>query len=158
MTWTYSGDPATNARDSIRFLIGDTDTNDQLISDEEIAWVNNQVTGSDSSTASLYEVSSRCCITIASKFAREADKRVGDLQISARQKAESYRDQAEYLKGLSAREGNVPTPYAGGISISDKIANDDDSDIYHTWFNSGQFTNLNDGSEKVLADYPGADT
>ena len=57
MTWTYSGDPATNARDAIRFLTGDTDTNDQLINDEEIAWTNNQVTGSDTATTALYEVS-----------------------------------------------------------------------------------------------------
>ncbi len=46
MAWTYGGDPSANARDAIRFLIGDTDTNDQLLNDAEIAWINNQVTGS----------------------------------------------------------------------------------------------------------------
>ena len=38
MTWTYTGDPNVSDRDKIRFLIGDTDTNDQLVNDEEIEW------------------------------------------------------------------------------------------------------------------------
>ena len=66
MTWTYSGDPATNARDSIRFLVGDTDTNDQLVSDEEIAWTNSQVTGTDTATTDLYTVAYRVMLAIAS--------------------------------------------------------------------------------------------
>ena len=37
MAWTYGGDPAANARDAIRFLCGDTDTNDQLLNDAEVA-------------------------------------------------------------------------------------------------------------------------
>ena len=54
MAWTYSGDPSSSARDAIRFLVGDTDTNDQLVTNEEIAWVNNQVSGSDTATTDLY--------------------------------------------------------------------------------------------------------
>ena len=30
MAWSYSGDPDSSALDSVRFLVGDTDTNDQL--------------------------------------------------------------------------------------------------------------------------------
>jgi hypothetical protein len=32
MTWSYSGDPSSSSTDAVRFLVGDTDTNDQLIS------------------------------------------------------------------------------------------------------------------------------
>jgi len=39
MTWTYSGNPANSSSDAVRFLIGDTDTTDQLISNEEIAYL-----------------------------------------------------------------------------------------------------------------------
>lgn len=141
MAWTYGGDPSANARDGIRFLVGDTDTNDQLLNDAEVAWVNNQVTGSDTATTALYEVAYRCCLTVASKFSRMADKSVGDLSVSMSQKAAQYREQAQELKALASREGMVPTPYAGGISLSDKEIDDDNSDIVR-YFSVGQFDNV----------------
>jgi hypothetical protein len=157
MAWTYDGDPSANARDAIRFLVGDTDTNDQLITDAEIAWVNNQVTGSDTATTGLYDAAYRVCLTIASKFSRDADKSVGDLSISANQKAAAYRLQAEEIKRLATREGNVPTPYAGGISIGDKDVDRSNSDVNHGWFSSGQFVNQRGGAEKVVSDYTGSE-
>ena len=158
MTWTYSGDPATNARDSIRFLIGDTDTNDQLINDEEIAWINNQLTGSDTATTALYNAAYRGCITIASKFSRLADQSVGDLKVSMSQKAKAYRDQATELLELAGREGSVPTPYAGGITITDKEIDWDNTDLVRPGFFKGQFNDDRDGGHRPLKPFwPGAD-
>lgn len=145
MTWTYGGDPAANARDAIRFLIGDTDTTDQLLTDEEIAWVNTEASGTSTGTTALYDAASRCCLTIASKLAREADKSIGDLSVSMSQRATAYREQAASLKALSGREGGVPIPYAGGITISDKDIDEENSDIFRSWFSSGQFENVRDG-------------
>ena len=158
MTWTYSGDPATNARDSIRFLMGDTDTNDQLINDEEIAWINNQLTGSDTATTALYNAAYRGCITIASKFSRLADQSVGDLKVSMSQKAKAYRDQATELLELAGREGSVPTPYAGGITITDKEIDWDNTDLVRPGFFKGQFNDDRDGGDRQLKPlWPGAD-
>ena len=145
MAWTYGGDPSANARDAIRFLIGDTDTTDQLLSDEEIAWVNSEASGTSTGTTALYDAAYRCCLTIASKLAREADKQIGDLSVSMSQRAKAYREQAASLKELSGREGGVPIPYAGGITISDKEIDEENSDIFRTWFSSGQFENVRDG-------------
>lgn len=145
MSWTYGGDPSANARDAIRFLIGDTDTTDQLLSDEEIAWVNSEASGTSTGTTALYDAAYRCCLTIASKLAREADKQIGDLSVSMSQRAKAYREQAASLKELSGREGGVPIPYAGGITISDKEIDEENSDIFRTWFSSGQFENVRDG-------------
>lgn len=145
MSWTYGGDPSANARDAIRFLIGDTDTTDQLLSDEEIAWVNSEASGTSTGTTALYDAAYRCCLTIASKLAREADKQIGDLSVSMSQRAKAYREQAASLKELSGREGGVPIPYAGGITISDKDIDEENSDIFRTWFSSGQFENVRDG-------------
>ena len=44
MTWTYSGNPDSSVRDELRFILQDTDTNFQLLSDEELdyllaAWI-----------------------------------------------------------------------------------------------------------------------
>ena len=158
MTWTYSGDPATNARDAIRFLTGDTDTNDQLINDEEIAWTNNQVTGSDTATTALYEVSYRVMVAIASKFSRLADQSVGDLKVDMYQKATNAREQAKLLYAQASREGNTPTPYAGGISVSDKEIDEENSDIVQPYFSRGQFTNARGGANDVVANFgAGAD-
>ena len=153
MTWTYGGDPSASALAAIRFLTGDTDTNDQLINDEEIAWTNNQVTGSDTATTALYEVSYRVMVAIASKFSRLADQSVGDLKVDMFQKATNAREQAALLKQQALREGNTPTPYAGGISVSDKEIDEDNSDIVQPYFSRGQWTNSRGGANDVIADY-----
>ena len=144
MAWSYSGDPDSSALDAIRFLIGDTDTNDQLLANEEISWTNSQITGSTTSTDSLYTVAYRCMITIASKFSRLADQAVGDMRVSMSQKAKGAREQAKELKRLAESEGGTPTPYAGGITVSDKEIDLDNSDLVKPYFRSGQFANTSD--------------
>lgn len=158
MVWSYSGNPADSALDAVRFLTGDTDTNDQLLDDEEIKWTNNQVTGSDTATTALYEVSYRCMVAIASKFSRLADQSVGDLKVDLFQKATNAREQAALLKQQALREGNTPVPYAGGISVSDKEIDQENSDIVQPYFSRGQWTNSRGGANDVIADYgAGAD-
>ena len=153
MTWTYSGDPATNARDSIRFLVGDTDTNDQLVTDEEIAWTNNQVTGSDTATTDLYTVAYRVMLAIASKFSRLANQAIGDMRVDLSQKADNARTQAEQLRVLAGRENLVPVPYAGGISVTDKQIDRDNADRVDPFFTSAQFANTSDyGAGPARAD------
>ena len=144
MAWSYSGDPDSSALDAIRFLIGDTDTNDQLLANEEISWTNSQVTGSTTSTDSLYTVAYRCLITIASKFSRLADQAVGDMRVSMAQKAKGAREQAKELKRLAESEGGTPTPYSGGITVSDKEIDLDNSDLVKPSFAMGQFANTSD--------------
>ena len=145
MTWTYSGDPATNARDSIRFLVGDTDTNDQLVTDE--------VTGSDTATTDLYTVAYRVMLAIASKFSRLANQAIGDMRVDLSQKADNARTQAEQLRVLAGRENLVPVPYAGGISVSDKRIDRDNADRVDPFFTSGQFANTSDyGAGPARAD------
>ena len=65
------------------------------------------------------------------------------------QKAVAYRIQAEELKVLSTREGSVPTPYAGGLTISGKETDRDNSDRIQPYFSSGQFTNKDEGGIKA---------
>jgi len=148
VTWTYSGNPASSATDAIRFLIGDTDTTDQLLSNEEIAWVNSESSGSSTSTTGLYEAAYRACLAIASKLSRLADKQIGDLSVSLSQKAKGYLSQAEEFKSLAQVTNYVPIPYAGGITISDKEIDQDNPDIFSGWFSSGQFQNLVDGGQR----------
>lgn len=77
MTWSYSGDPSDSALDEIRFLIGDTDTNDQLLSNEEITYLYN-------SYGDAYAAAVACVVSLISKASRSVEeaKTVGDLSLS----------------------------------------------------------------------------
>ncbi len=60
------------------------------------------------------------------------------------QKAKGARDQAKELKRLAESEGGTPTPYAGGITVSDKEIDIDNSDLVKPSFSQGQFANTSD--------------
>lgn len=112
MTWLYSGNPGYSPKDQVRFLIGDTDQSDPLLQDAEIEWVLSQYQFSPINAAI------RCCEGIVAKFSRLANEAVGQVRIDFKQKAEGYLKMMVVLKMRLATEDAAP--YAGGISISDK--------------------------------------
>lgn len=124
MSWTYSGDPASSDRDEVRFLIGDTDANNQLLSDEELDYL--IATNPDQGSAySNYKAAAQASLATAAKFSQLMDKTVGSLSIRYSQKQGSYIALAERLmttatSGLTARKPGVPviggsgTTYLGG--------------------------------------------
>lgn len=114
MTWTYSGDPAANDRDAVRFLVADTDSTDPLISDEEIAYL-----------ISLFAEPPLAAVgaarAIAAKFSRDADqaRTVGDLTLSQSlsQRSEQYHHLGDHLSGLSAGITIPPVPVASASAL-----------------------------------------
>jgi hypothetical protein len=111
MTWSYSGDPASSDRDAIRFLIGDTDTDDQLLSNEEIDYCITQ------GGPSVYQAAHDCAYAIASKFSRMAtSKSVGDMSLSYSDRAQAYFTLANELLELGARR-EPPTPWISPENI-----------------------------------------
>lgn len=134
MAWTYSGDPATSVRDKVRFLVGDTDTTSQEMTDAEV----------DAMIADAanepYAAAIACAYALASKYARKVDKSIGDLSISWGQVAKGYRDLVQQLRIQAAGAAGVLAPYAGGISVSDKEGDREDSDRVQPHFR----TNLHD--------------
>lgn len=133
MSWNYSGDPADSAKDLTRFLIGDTDSTDPLLQDEEINWVLGQY------NMSAINASIRCCEAIMSKFGRLADEAVGQVKISYSQKAKAYRQIAADLKVRLATEDAAP--YGGGLSQSDKITQEQNKDRVKPDFSKHQQEN-----------------
>ncbi len=128
MTWTYNGDPSTSDRDAIRYLVGDTDTTDQQTTDEEIAWILTE-------EPNVYFAAARAARTISAKFARKADKTVGDLSIKYSQSRDHYDMLAKDLEVRGAvRAGSV---YAGGISKTDKETVEEDDDRVKPSFKRG---------------------
>ena len=79
MTWSYSGDPGASNLDHIRFLIQDTDTTDQLFSNEELNYLYGAY--GDAYSAAIAAVT-----TLIAKGSRvqEESKTVGDLSLSVK--------------------------------------------------------------------------
>ena len=119
MTWTYDGDPSANEKDEVRFLVGDTDSTDQLVSDEEIAYAI-----AEESNALL--AAAKVAKAIMAKFARLVDKSVGDLKLNFSQRMTHYKDLIDQLTERGTASAGIP--YSGGISITDKDNREDDTD------------------------------
>lgn len=115
MAFTYSGDPQSSAKDEVRFLVGDTDTRDQLLQDAEISYLLSKYNNAPLNSAI------RACEIIAAKFSRLCDEAVGQVRLSLSQKYKHYIDLRDALTARMAIEDC--TPYAGGISVCDKETN-----------------------------------
>lgn len=134
MTVSYSEDPSDSEKDEIRYKIGDTDTDNALLTDEEI----NFVLGRNSD---IYSAAADCCDAIVAKYSRRADSSVfGDLDVDLSQVVEQYRELAgDFRKKSLASQ----IPYAGGISESDKSSKESDTDRVTPRFERGLHDNDN---------------
>jgi len=126
-TWTYDGDPTASDTAAVRFAVGDTDTTDQLLSDEEIAYLLTEY-----GTVTAAAVSA--CEALAAKFARQVDRQVGNLRLSSSQRAAQFRELAATLRRRAAL---TATPYAGGLTYTDKDARAADTDRVKPAFTKG---------------------
>lgn len=131
MTWTYSGNPAGSDRDKVRFLIGDTDTTDQQMSDEEIAWLLTEY-------PSVYLAAANAAEQLVARYARTLERRQTDLNPSVHDKLAHYRQLAKRLRSTAATREAMP--YAGGISVGDKTNREEDSDRVQPMFARERFS------------------
>lgn len=94
MAWSYSGNPASSALDKVRFLIGDTDTNNQLLSNEEITWLLSEWNNN------AYVAAANAAYSLSAEFSGKSDfsRSVGDLSLSTQ-----YGAQAERYGALASR-------------------------------------------------------
>ena len=116
--WTYDVTMlSTSPITQVRLLIGDTNTMEQLLQDEEINFILSLETN-------IYKAGWRCCETIAAEYARWVDTQVGDLKVKASQKFEQYTHKAKQLRAQSYTHDL--SPYAGGITIDDKSTQEQD--------------------------------
>jgi len=128
MTWTYDPSISTD-RDKVRLLIGDTDTSDQQLSDEEIAYLL-------TANGSVGLAGAEACEALAAKYARQVDTKNGVLSVAASQRYKAYVDKARSLRELETRYCEV---FAGGLSIDAKDSLADDDDLVQPRFRRGMF-------------------
>lgn len=132
MAWSYSGDPSASDKDAVRFLSGDTDSDDPLVSDEEIAYILTQ-------EANHYEASALVCEALASKFARETSVSGDGFSESGGELSQQYMARAKELRSQAGSKSK-PRPYVGGISHSERRTADTDPDLVPHSFRSDMHT------------------
>lgn len=131
MTWSYSVvGLATNKKNQVRLMIGDTNTSDQLIQDEEIEFYLLQ--NSDEVITSAVD----CCEAIAAEFSRQADTTNGALSVKASQRAKAYLVLAERVRDKLANYGEI---FVGGATWDDVETLDDDSSLVQPDFKQRMF-------------------
>jgi hypothetical protein len=122
VTWTYSGDPAASARDAVRFLIRDTDHDNQQISDEEVAWLLSE------NGNNVYLAGASAATTVSAKLSNQVrTKTVGALSITYAARAQEYRTLASDLEAAANKKTAIAV-YSGGISRADKDLQEEDTD------------------------------
>lgn len=128
MTWTYQGNPSANNRDAVRFLCGDTNEADQLITDEEIAYLVANQPGNLAAAAAA-------CDAIAAKLARKegsVSRRSGSISTSG---AQAYATRAKELRRQASMSSEW---FFGGQTKSGKETLKSDTDAVQPHFAVGQ--------------------
>lgn len=124
--FSYNSDDLSTTLNQVRRLIGDVNSTSAEFQDEEINFYINQ-------EANIFGAASVACQSLASKYALQVDKRIGELSISASQKYEHYKELTkEYLQKSKAK--GLVNVYAGGISKSDKDTQEEDTDRVEPYF------------------------
>lgn len=121
MAWTYS-ESCVTATDKVRLLSGDTNRNDKLISDEEIAFA----LVSDSN---VYKAAAIVCRAIAAKLRRRPSltPTPGSISLDSQAQAKGFLELAIELDKQAVLSGGADFS-AGGISREGKNENVDDPD------------------------------
>ena len=147
MGWTY--DPtnlgtadAAQRLNSVRLLVGDTDTSDQQIQDEEVAF------GLSQNGNSIYHTASWSARTISSKYSRRVTTALsGALSADYSDLAKQYMALADTLEYQAKTSGGNIGIYAGGISKTAVDAVRDNTDRIKPSFYRGRFKNPSDSQE-----------
>lgn len=132
MTWSYSGNPSSSTGDAVRFLVGDTDTTDQLISNEEIAFFVAEFNNARRSA-------SEAARAIAAKYARLMSRSIGGLSADFSAKYRQYLELADNL--LSKEEMKPVALFISGYTKSQKEIVELDDDRESTFSRKGIMDN-----------------
>lgn len=139
MTFTYDNSDISTDLAKVRLLIGDTNSSDQLLQDEEINYflsVNDNV----------YSAAYLAANAIQSKFARMADTSIESVSVKYSQKASQYAALAKDLKS-QAEEQDLVSPSVLGVSIDEMENQEADEDRVSNKFKMDRFSNPQGGND-----------
>lgn len=140
----FTNDPS-NPLDRIRMTVGDTDEDNEYISD---GWYYYYLTAnSNNETLTAIEVAKK----ILSKFTSNTREKVDQVEIYGNEQFNNYlKWLKEFIESPSLSGLRSPVPYASGISKSDMRKNDADSDNVRPPIKAG-FTQ--DSEPKYITNY-----
>ena len=145
MSWSYNpadlGTTTSSGRlNSVRLLIGDTDTSDQIMQDEEITFALAQTNNN------VYYAGSWACHMIASKYSRLVDLKIEGSSSRYSELAKQYITMSDHLNDLGKRtNGKSLGVSAGGISVAAMTVVQENDDNVDPSFRVQQFDNKRAG-------------
>lgn len=145
MPWSYEPDLPTD-KDKVRLLIGDTDTDDQLLVDSEIQHFID-------THGNLNRAAAECCRAIAAMYAREVSRSIGGLQGDFSAKHRQYLAMAENLD--SNTHLDPVAPWGSGWSKSGRETEVLDDDRESTFAYKGVHDNPGAEVTRTYTDYDG---
>lgn len=110
MSFSYT-DPSDSDKDHVRFLIGDTESEDTLLTDEEITFLLSQ-------ESSVYLAASAAAEGCASKLAREVTNSLEGASIQLSDQYRHYRELARTLRVEAQRKGDTSVKATGNINTA----------------------------------------
>lgn len=118
MTFTYNGGTATPTnRDRVRFLLGDTDSSDPLLTDSEVdSCLSYRISSTTGGT--VYNIPAAAADgagAIAAKFSRRFNFSTEDQRFDLAQRVSHY---LALEQDLRSRAGGVSVAYAAGTAIT----------------------------------------
>lgn len=139
MAFTYD---ISTTRGKVRFRVGDTDSNDPLLTDAEVDFV------LDDSNDDFLVASVKACRAIVAKLAREVNASAAGINSSRQSKFEQYRKLLEDLEADVVSSGAAST-YVGGISKDREQTADEDTDLRPNAFSVGMHDTTTDDDPTV---------
>ena len=134
---------------NVRFLVGDTDSSDYAITNDNVSFALTQA-GDD-----VYLAAAICARALAGKYATYVDTKFEDVSSDYSQMSENYYKLATRLEAQSKKYGSrgLGLPVAGGLTYSDIEANDLNDDRVQPKFKQDQFANPPRGYDPDIYGY-----
>lgn len=130
MTWTYSATDISTDLAKIRLLVGDTDADDPLLTDEEIDFYLDE-------TANIYLAAANAIDHgILPKLARDIDRNGTGYSATRSQKFQHYKDLSDKLRA-KALTNSEPAFEEPNLSYAENA--ESDTDFVAPSFKIGQF-------------------
>lgn len=154
MSWSYSPSDlntttASGRLNSVRLLVGDTDSNDQLVQNEEILF------GLSQANNNVYYAAAWVCRTIAAKFSRLVDTQLsGALSADYSTRSKQYQQLAVQIEAQGKKtSGKSLGVFAGGLSVAAVTVVHEDPDRVKPSFTIDKFDNA-EAADQYIADEP----
>lgn len=141
MAWSYDASDldtttASGRLNTVRLLLGDTDTLDQQVQNEEIAFALSQTNDN------VYFAAAWLARTVASQYARKVNVQLdGSLSADYSDLAKQYTSLAETLEYQGKKAGAIIGVVAGGLTKSDINAVRTNTDRIEGSFRRDRFRN-----------------